>query len=515
MPQVHVIEPVHNREPAKLRVCAYARVSSDSSDQLNSFASQVRYYTNLITGHSDWTLVDIYADKGITGTSTAKRVEFRRMMDDCRKGKIDRILVKSISRFARNTQDCIAALRELRQLGVTVVFEKEHINTSTIANEMLISMMSAFAQEESVSLSKNMRKGVQMRMKNGTYQASSAPYGYRLEKNGTLVVEPDEAEIVKRIFEEFICGKSTALIACELQKEVISKRYGNPVWTKKGIVYILSNEKYIGDELLQKSIATQAFPFRRRLNDGQAKQYYKEMSHEPIVSRETFHYAQDLLAQRRSLFGHAQKRHTSIFSKILICGYCGSLLYHRLSKKQKVWICAKHLQNADDCPLPPIPERELIESFHKLVYKLTIPTCSILNTYLTQLKRIQRCAAACPEEVTLLHQRITQLLEQSRTLSHLKARECIDSAFFIAQSNAIQQKLVAAKDQLARYRESDSVKEQIEQTVQLQTALASIEPFNDDNSTAYITKVVTAITVYTDHAVFHLANGLKLEELRP
>src|SRR5699024_325727 len=145
MPQIQVIAPLRAREPAKLRVCAYARVSSDSADQLNSFASQVRYYTNLIAGNEDWTLVDIYADRGITGTSTAKRTEFQRMMEDCRKGKIDRILVKSLSRFARNTQDCIAALRELRQLGVTVVFEKEHINTGTMANEMLISMMSAFA----------------------------------------------------------------------------------------------------------------------------------------------------------------------------------------------------------------------------------------------------------------------------------------------------------------------------------------------------------------------------------
>ena len=184
MPQIQVIAPLRAREPAKLRVCAYARVSSDSADQLNSFASQVRYYTNLIAGNEDWTLVDIYADRGITGTSTAKRTEFQRMMEDCRKGKIDRILVKSLSRFARNTQDCIAALRELRQLGVTVVFEKEHINTGTMANEMLISMMSAFAQEESVSISKNMRKGAVMRMQNGTFRISMPPYGYRYDASG-------------------------------------------------------------------------------------------------------------------------------------------------------------------------------------------------------------------------------------------------------------------------------------------------------------------------------------------
>ena len=145
MPQVEVIKPIRQHVTAKLRVCAYARVSTDSADQLNSFASQVQYYTNYIESRADWELVDIYADRGITGTDAHKRDEFLRMMEDCRKRKIDQILVKSLSRFARNTADCIAAIRELRQLGVTVIFEKERINTRLMANEMLISMMSAFA----------------------------------------------------------------------------------------------------------------------------------------------------------------------------------------------------------------------------------------------------------------------------------------------------------------------------------------------------------------------------------
>ena len=168
MPEIRVIEPIIFAPAEKLRVCAYARVSSDSTDQRNSFASQVNYYTKYIQAHEGWTFVDIYADQGITGTSALKRDEFLRLMRDCRQGKIDRILVKSVSRFARNAQDCIEAVRELRQLGVTVYFEKEHINTANMSNEMFLSMMSAFAQEESISISKNMRKGAVMRMKNGT-----------------------------------------------------------------------------------------------------------------------------------------------------------------------------------------------------------------------------------------------------------------------------------------------------------------------------------------------------------
>mgnify|MGYP001625162075 FL=1 len=511
MPQVHVVEPVHSHEPAKLRVCAYARVSSDSADQLNSFASQVRYYTNLIAGNEDWTLVDIYADRGITGTSTAKRTEFQRMMEDCREGKIDRILVKSLSRFARNTQDCIAALRELRQLGVTVVFEKEHINTGTMANEMLISMMSAFAQEESVSISKNMRKGVQMRMQNGTYRTPCAPFGYRLGDRG-LVIEPNEAEIVKRIFREFISGKSTLSIATELQQEAIPKRYGNPIWTKKGVTYILSNEKYVGDELLQKSMAAEVFPYQRALNNGQAKQYYKELAHEPIISRDTFAHAQGLLAQRRSQFGHSQKSHSSALTKILVCGHCGAPLYHRFVNKCDVWVCAHHLSQASVCPLSPVTEDELTELFNRLVYKLTDASCPVLKTYLAELHRIQQYVASQQPEIAPLRQQVAQLLEQSHTLNRLMASGCIDSAFFIAHSNTIQQSLDKVKGMLARQRETDLVKENIDSTLRLQAVLSTIKPF--EGNASRIPEFVTWIKVSEDHVIFHLTNDLELREER-
>lgn len=185
MPEVRVIQPITIQAADKLRVAAYARVSSDSADQRNSFSTQVKYYTQFIQAHEDWQFVDIYADQGITGTRADKREEFLRLMRDCRAGKIDRILVKSVSRFARNAQDCIKAVRELKDLGVTVAFEKERINTAVMSNEMFLSMMSAFAQEESLSISQNMRKGAVMRMQNGTFRLSQPPYGYRLDEGGS------------------------------------------------------------------------------------------------------------------------------------------------------------------------------------------------------------------------------------------------------------------------------------------------------------------------------------------
>ena len=205
----HTIKP----QEQKIRVCAYARVSSDSDDQLNSFSAQVEYFTRLIQSHSDWEFVDIYADEGITGTRADKRDEFQRLMRDCRAGRVDRILVKSISRFGRNSTDCIQAVRELKLLGIAVVFEKEGIDTGQMTSEMYFSMYSAFSQEESTSIAKNMRRGAAMRMKNGTYRLSQAPYGYRLDENGGFLVCPEEAQTVRKIFGDFLSGKSIREIA--------------------------------------------------------------------------------------------------------------------------------------------------------------------------------------------------------------------------------------------------------------------------------------------------------------
>ncbi len=298
MPTVYRIDPILSPTAEKLRVCAYARVSSDSEDQLNSFASQVNYYTKYIQAHEKWTFVDIYADEGITGTSAAGRNEFQRLMQDCRQGRIDRILVKSVSRFARNVQDCLEAVRELKQLGVSVMFEKERIDTALISSEMMLSMMSAFAQEESVSISNNLRRGAFMRMKNGTFRLSQAPYGYRLDTQGRLCPQPEEAAIVRRIYDEFLSGMSIREIACKLESEGIPKLRGEPVWTYMGVQYILTNERYAGDEMFQKRYTTDTLPFKKEINRGQKMRFYISDTHEAIVPHDVFDRAKNLLAEK-------------------------------------------------------------------------------------------------------------------------------------------------------------------------------------------------------------------------
>ena len=206
-PRVIKIEPTERPQNVRLRVAAYTRVSSDSEDQLNSFAAQNRYYTELISSKAEWRMVDIYADEGITGTSVAKRDDFQRMMADCRRGLIDQILVKSISRFARNTKDCLQNIRELKELGVNVRFEREGIDTVNVSSELITAIYAAFAQKESESISGNMRWSYQRRMESGEFNTCKAPWGFRLDGRKLKVYEP-EADIVQRIFREYLSGKN-------------------------------------------------------------------------------------------------------------------------------------------------------------------------------------------------------------------------------------------------------------------------------------------------------------------
>ena len=462
MPEIRVIEPVIFPSVDKLRVCAYARVSSDSEDQYNSFTSQVHYYTKYIQAHEDWQFVDIYADQGITGTSACKREEFLRLMRDCRQGKIDRILVKSVSRFARNVQDCIKAVRELRQLGVTVYFEKEHINTANMNNEMFLSMMGAFAQEESISISKNMRKGAVMRMKNGLFRLSRAPYGYRLDNQGTLIVQPEEATIVRRIYEKFLSGMGIQEIANLFEKEQIPKRNGEPKWSYTGIFYILTNERYIGDELFQKRYSTDSLPFQKKINWGQKKQYYAESTHDPIISKEVFEQTQNLLGRKNSLHGHLNNG-CYPFTSMIVCEECGTNFCRRISSNQRVvWTCRKHFKGKHLCSMEGLEEAELQQCFLTLYKKLAENREMVLTAYLRQLEELKEKDFMAHPSAMKLNRQLSELLGQNHTLHRLRMKECIDSAFFISQSNELEQKITKIKAELKQYRDLNEYETLIE-----------------------------------------------------
>ena len=266
------IEAQEQPQKARLRVAAYTRVSSDSEDQLDSFAAQNRYYTELILEKPEWSMVDIYADEGITGTSAEKRDDFQRMMADCRRGLIDQILVKSISRFARNTKECLENVRELKELGVNVRFERESINTANVSSELITAIYAAFAQKESESISGNMRWSYQRRMESGTFLPSAMAYGYKIVDK-KIEIEPDAALVVCRIFQWFLDGVSKDLIAKRLNEEGVPTTQ-NKIWRNSGVHYILTNERYIGDSIWQKSYTTDTFPVTRYKNKGEREKYY-------------------------------------------------------------------------------------------------------------------------------------------------------------------------------------------------------------------------------------------------
>lgn len=286
MPTVTVIQPTIAEEKSRIiRCAAYCRVSSDSEDQLNSFMAQLKYYENFLAESKTETLINVYADEGVTGTREDKREDFQRMMSDCRKGKIDRIYTKSISRFARNTKDCLKNIRELKSLGITVFFEKENIDTANMPDEMMITVMGGLAQEESTSISQNMRWSIQKRMQNGDYVLPHAPYGYRME-NKQLVIVEEEAKIIRFIYDCYLKGSGTESIANLLNQQP-DKMINKKKWSCVAVRYILMNEKYTGNSLWHKTCTT-TFPYKTVVNNGYEEKYYVENTHDAIIPQEQF-----------------------------------------------------------------------------------------------------------------------------------------------------------------------------------------------------------------------------------
>lgn len=302
MAEITII-PAKNRSDEIIRTAAYVRVSSDSEDQLNSFAAQIRYYTEMLQNSTDAVFVDMYADEGISETSAEKRTEFQRLMNDCRKGKIDRVLTKSISRFARNTKDSLEAVRELKTLGISVYFEKENIDTGEISSEMMLAIYSQFAQEESMSISRNCRLGVKKRMMDGTYKSAAVPFGYDYI-DGKMTVNPEKAQIVKQIFSWYVSGIGMYEITARLNKLHVGKE----TWWENTIRRILTNEKYIGDTLMQKSFTTDTLPFKLIQNHGEKDQYYVKATHEAIIEKSVFENVQKMFAERETSKGMAKEK---------------------------------------------------------------------------------------------------------------------------------------------------------------------------------------------------------------
>ncbi len=349
--------------PKKKRVAAYARVSTEDECMLNSLAAQTSYFGELIRGNPDWEFAGVYADEGISGTSEAHRKDFARMLDDCEQGKIDVILTKSISRFARNTVTLLQTVRRLKNIGVEVRFERERLSSLDAAGELMLTVLTSFAQEESRSISENVKWGIRRGFESGQMNAFVL-YGYR-SVNGKLQVVPEEAAVVRLIFDNYLNGFTAAKTERQLE-EMGVKSYRGKHFSKDAIRKILRQEKYTGNAMLQKYYIESHITHRKRKNRGELPKYFVENSHEPIISEEIFEKVQQEIKRRRELGIFASGAVvTSCFTSKIRCGCCGKN-YRRHKRTRKNgdetvrWRCSlKRTCGLGACEGEDIPEEEL------------------------------------------------------------------------------------------------------------------------------------------------------------
>lgn len=416
----------------KMKVCAYCRVSTNNEDQLNSYKSQMKYYTDLIQKNTDWEFIKIYADEAITGTQVIKREDFLLMINDCMNGEIDMIITKSISRFARNTLDTLKYVRMLKEKNIAVYFEDEKINTLTMDGELLLVVLSSVAQQEVENISANVKKGLKMKMKRGELVGFQGCLGYDYHtKDKTITMNTHEAEIVRYIFTRYIEGAGCMVIGKELENLGYKTKRGNIHWAESTIAGIIKNEKYKGDILMGKTFTVDPISKRRLNNFGEEDKFYIKEHHEPIVSEEIFEKAQNIMRRRsraRNCHVEGEKREKFsrqyAFSCMLECGFCGGTLtrrsWHAGTKHQKtIWQCVTSTKKGKvNCPdSKGIPEEALEKAFIESYRLLCNNDKDILKEFLMRMEQtlntsnVKKQLDKVEKDILLLQQRRSRLVD--------------------------------------------------------------------------------------------------------
>ena len=438
-----------------LRVAAYCRVSTDSEDQLNSYKSQVMYYTDLIKKKHDWSLVDIYADEAITGTQVTKREDFQRMINDCMNGDIDMVITKSISRFARNTLDTLKYVRMLKEKGIAVFFEDENINTLTMDGELLLVVLSSVAQQEVENISSNVKKGLKMKMKRGELVGFQGCLGYDYHKETkSISVNEKEAEIVRYIFNRYIVGAGCTVIANELENLGYKTKYGSLRWVQSTVIGIIKNEKYKGDLLLGKTFTVDPISKRRLENFGEEDKFYIQNHHEPIVSEEVFEEAQKILAKRnvnRGVHQDGQKRNKFsrkyAFSCMIKCGFCGGTLtrrnWHSSSAYTKtIWQCVTATkQGKKYCPhCKGIPEEVIEKAFVKSYQLLCSDQQQVVEEFLQKVEGVLNEDTSL-KRLPKIEKEMNDLRKRKEKLLDLRLDTTIDRDIYESKNRELSEQL--------------------------------------------------------------------------
>lgn len=478
----------------KLKVAAYCRVSTETEEQATSYEMQVEHYTNYITGNPEWELAGIYADDGISGTNTKKRDEFNRMIEDCMNGAIEMIITKSISRFARNTLDCLQYIRKLKEKNIAVFFEKENINTMDAKGELMLTIMASLAQQESLSLSQNVKMGLQFRYQEGKVQVNHNRFlGYTKGEDGKLVIVPEEAAIIKRIYREYLEGASLQDICNGLMEDGILTGAGKERWIPSTVQKILTNEKYIGDALLQKTVTLDFLEKKRTTNTGQAPQYYVEDSHDAIIPRDKFMMVQEEMVRRANLRTGKKKRIYSskyALSSLCTCEKCGDI-YRRIAwnnrgKHSTVWRCCNRVQGGPKaCDSPTIKEEDLQAKVMAAINELYGKKSSVIDELMSLAE--QSLGASRDAELEMIDQQL-----------EAKQKELVDRALKKLDYEELADEVEALKD--------------AKQQILLGKAVDNNQQIKRDEMISFLRDQEAEIAEYDEQMVRRMIEGVTIHE---
>ena len=481
----------------KRKVAGYARVSTDLEEQQTSYEAQVDYYTSFIKGHDDWEFVNVYTDEGISATSTKHREGFQQMVEDALGGKIDLIVTKSVSRFARNTVDSLTTIRKLKEHGTEVFFEKENIWSFDGKGELLLTIMSSLAQEESRSISENVRWGQRKKAADGKYSLNYKHFlGYDKGEDGQLVINEEQAKIVRRIFGEFLAGNSAFQIAKNLTEDGIPTPAGKKKWHYTTVRSILSNETYMGDKLLQKTYTIDFLSKDRLKNTGQVPQYYVEQDHAFIIPPETFRRVQDELERRKD--GHPTGR--TIFSGRIYCGECGQIygskVWHSNDPYRKVvWQCNDKFKGKK-CSTPTLTEEKIRAAFEQVLRKLGSEKEEIVSNLRGVLREINcKDLEERKEDMERERDSIADLISNERATLDQEQELCMEFDRLNEEITGVQKSITERKRKKRKISEFIKALEE------------SGEAFSETDWCIMVEKV----TVFKEKMVFLLTSGADVE----
>ncbi len=499
----------------KTRVVAYCRVSTASDEQLISLDTQKAHYEDYIKSNAEWEFAGIFYDEGITGTKKECRDGLNSLVAACEKGLVNMIITKSISRFSRNTTDCLELVRKLISLNVTVIFEKENINTGSMESELMLSILSSLAESESVSISENSKWSVQKRFQNGTFIISYPPYGYT-NVDGKMVVVPEQAVVVRQMFEDTLAGKSTHAIAKELNDRGIASKRGGK-WTPGTVNAIIRNEKFTGDVIFQKTYTDSQF--NRHINHGMENQYLCEGHHEAIVSHEVFDAANEVMNQRGKEKGNGENtsryQNRYAFSGKIKCGECGSVFKRRRHYKPSgeyiAWCCNRHIEDNNSCSLKYITDEGIKAAFTTMMNKLVFGEQVILKPLLHSLQGFDDKNKLL--QIQDMENKLEKNMEQRQVLTSLMVSGLLEPALFNKENNALtvkEQRLQEEKRQLMTSVSGDRTK--VDDLEKLIKAISSGRMLTEYEDELFLAHVAGITVLSREEIVFELKCGLRLKE---